>query len=137
MSEGYIFSPMERIASFAGLLWIFVVLGPALHAQDYTDEAFSVGSYDRVTKDVRFVNDGILWTVTDMDDGTSFILLKEPQLLSVAKDNGVVFITGGSVRDENSSLLLIGSLPIKIPSGAKVQFTCDRGKFIYLYNRKR
>lgn len=129
---------MNRSSFFGGLLlWVFVVASSPLQAQDYTDVAFSIGSYDRVTEDVRFVNDGLLWIVTDMDDGTSFILIKEPQLLSVSKDHGVVFITGGSVREENSSLLLIGSLPIKIPSGAKVQFTCERGKFIYLYNRQR
>ncbi len=137
----------HRMINYKALLacWPFLValcIGPAgLHAQSSKDVAFSVGSYDKKTEEVRtFGANDIVWIIDDMDDGTSVIVIKGSYGLSVSKEHGIVFITSVNIKDESASLMLIGSLPIKIPSldpGSTVQFTCDRGKFIYLYKRTR
>lgn len=112
----------------------------AVHAQAFNDIAFSVGSYDHKTEEVRTVGDGDIWIVEDMDDGTSLVVIKRSYGLSVTKNNGIVFIQSVNIADETAGLMLIGSLPVKIPSypnGSSVQFTCEKGKFIYLYNRTK
>ena len=100
--------------------------------------AFTVGSYDHVTEEVRVMNaKSFLWIVTDMDEGTSFILKNGSHGLGASMRDGLVFITSIDLEDENSSLMFIGKLPIKIPMSSTVQFTCARGKFIYLYDRQK
>lgn len=130
----------KMILSRWSLVFVLSLAYRALHAQSFNDVAFSVGSYDQKTEEVRTVGAGDIWIVEDMDDGTSLVVIRRSYGLSVTKNNGVIFIQSVNLNDESSGLMLIGSLPIKIPSypaGSYVQFTCEKGKFIYLYNRTK
>lgn len=101
----------------------------------FNDVAFSIGSYDRTTEEVRQVGAENLWIVTDMDEGTSFVIVDSSHGLSVRKMKGIIWIN--SVNMTNKTMLsMIGNLPLKILDGQTVQFTCPRGKFIYLYDRR-
>lgn len=116
--------------------WIFVALAATLNAQDPQWQAFSIGSYDRVTEDVIQVNS--MWKVTDMDEGTSFVLVDGSSGLSVTKKYGIVFISYIDLNRANSrSMTVTANLPITLGPNATVQVTCDRGKFIYLYDLKK
>lgn len=122
---------MDLSLCFALALW-----ATTLCAQDPQWEAFSIGSYDNVTEEVTQVNS--LWKVTDMDDGTCLVLTDGPNGMAVAKKNGIVFISYINLnRDNKSSMILIANLPITFGPNATVQFTCEKGKFIYLYNLAR
>jgi len=109
----------------------------ALSAQNFNDVAFSMGSYDKVTKEIRTVQAGEIWIVTDMDEGTNFTLVKKDCGLSVSKHDGIIWIQTINLNDPSTNMMLIGALEFKIPGKAHVQFTCDRGQFIYLYNRMK